>query len=104
MQTEKTKDNGTKAEDTDFCFCNPENFQKMFEKMGNCFVGQDEVMAIKILKLLPKTNCRECGQATCMVFAKLMVDGVKGHEECPAIDEFNRKKLSEYMSQFRFDI
>ena len=59
---------------------------------------------IEILKLLPKTNCRECGLATCMVFATLMVDGVKGHEDCPTIDNFSRKKLSEYMSQFRFDI
>ena len=57
---------------------------------------------IEILKLLPKTNCRECGQATCMVFATLMVDGVKGHEDCPTVDDFSRKKLSEYMSQFRF--
>ena len=24
---------------------------------------------LEILKLLPKTNCRECGQPTCMVFA-----------------------------------
>ena len=57
---------------------------------------------IEILKLLPKTNCRECGQITCMVFATLMVDGVKGHEDCATLDDFSRKKLSEYMSQFRF--
>jgi hypothetical protein len=41
---------------------------------------------------------------TCMVFAALMVDGVKGHEDCPTIDDFSRKKLSEHMSQFRFDM
>jgi len=58
---------------------------------------------IEILKLLPKTNCRECGQSTCMVFATLMVDGVKGHEDCPSLDDFNRKKMSDYMNQFRFD-
>ena len=37
-----------------------------------------------------------------MVFATLMVDGVKGIEDCPQLDEFSRKKLSEYLSQFRF--
>jgi ArsR family metal-binding transcriptional regulator len=58
---------------------------------------------IEILKLLPKTNCRECGQATCMVFATLMVDGVKGHEDCPVLDDVSRKKLSAYMNRFRFD-
>ena len=57
---------------------------------------------IEILKLLPKTNCRECGQATCMVFAALVADGVKGHEDCPPLDFSNRRKMSEYLSQFRF--
>lgn len=58
---------------------------------------------IEILKLLPKSNCRECGQATCMVFASLMANGIKGSEDCPTLDECNRIKLSEYMSLFRFD-
>jgi hypothetical protein len=44
MQTDKTKDNGSKTEGTDYSFCNQENFQKMFEKMGHCFAGQDNVM------------------------------------------------------------
>lgn len=59
---------------------------------------------IEILKCLPKTNCGECGQATCMVFATLMVGGVKGIEDCPQLDEFNRKKLSEYLMSFRYDL
>jgi ArsR family metal-binding transcriptional regulator len=58
---------------------------------------------IEILKLLPKSNCRECGQATCMVFASLMANGIKGSEDCRPLDECNRIKLSEYMSLFRFD-
>ncbi len=59
---------------------------------------------IEILKLLPKSNCRECGQATCMVFAALVVDGAKGIEDCPALDNANRNKLSDYMSQFNLDL
>ncbi|MBT8369392.1 MAG: Fe-S cluster protein [Deltaproteobacteria bacterium] len=59
---------------------------------------------IDILRLLPKSNCGECGQATCMVFAALMADGVKVHEDCPALDDTNRSKLSEYIGQFSFDI
>ncbi len=59
---------------------------------------------IEILKLLPKTNCRECGQITCMVFAVLMADGIKGHEDCPLLEESNRKKLSAYISRFSFDL
>ena len=32
---------------------------------------------IEVLKLLPKTNCRECHELTCMVFASRVVEGVK---------------------------
>ena len=32
----------------------------------------DRPRIIDILKLLPKTNCGECGQPTCMVFASLV--------------------------------
>ncbi len=59
---------------------------------------------IEILRLLPKTNCGECGQVTCMVFAAMMADGIKGHEDCLPLDKENRSKLSEYMSRFNFDI
>ncbi len=58
----------------------------------------------EILKLLPKTNCRECGQTTCMVFASMVAEGVKGAEDCPPLDDSNSKKLSEYMSRFRLDL
>jgi ArsR family metal-binding transcriptional regulator len=57
----------------------------------------------EIIKLLPKTNCTECGQPTCMVFATQVADGGKGPEDCPPIGEENSKKLSEYMGRFKFD-
>jgi len=59
---------------------------------------------LEILKLLPKTNCRECGQATCMVFASMVAEGEKSLEDCPPLDDSSSKKLSEYLSRFRFDI
>jgi len=55
----------------------------------------------EILKLLPKTNCRECDLATCMVFATMVAEGAKGAEDCPPLDDYNSKKLSEYMTLFR---
>jgi len=42
MKTEETKNNGTKGESADFGCCNPENFQKMFEKMSKCCPGQGD--------------------------------------------------------------
>ena len=50
MQTEETKDNGAKAEGTGFGCCNPENFQKMFEKMGKCFQDQGDATNFSAMK------------------------------------------------------
>jgi ArsR family metal-binding transcriptional regulator len=68
------------------------------------YVSASIPKVLEILKLLPKTNCRECGQATCMVFASMIAEGAKGAEDCPPLDDSNNKKLSEYMSQFRLDL
>jgi len=58
---------------------------------------------MEILKLLPKTNCKECCQLTCMVFASMVAEGAKGPEDCPPLNYDSSKQLSEYLSQFRFD-
>ncbi len=55
---------------------------------------------LEILKLLPRTNCRKCGQATCTVFASLVVEGAKGSTDCSTLNEGNRSKLSQYLSKF----
>jgi len=55
---------------------------------------------LNILKLLPKTNCKECGQPTCMVFALLVTDGKKSPEDCPQLDVRNKITLQEYLEQF----
>ena len=60
-----------------------------------------QVMAI--LKMLPKTNCRECGQPTCMVFAVAVTEGVKGAEDCPPLAAGGKAKLQDYLSRFRLD-
>lgn len=58
---------------------------------------------IEVLKLLPKTNCRECGERTCMIFAYRVVEGVKDGNECPTISVENKKKLQAYLADFNFD-
>ena len=37
---------------------------------------------IEIVKNLPKPNCRECGEPTCMVFAAKLIKKEKRLEEC----------------------
>jgi ArsR family metal-binding transcriptional regulator len=58
---------------------------------------------MSILKLLPKTNCRECGEPTCLVFAVSVSEGAKGAEDCPQLNEEQRKNLSEYLAPFHLD-
>jgi len=68
------------------------------------YEGAPRPKLIEILKLLPKTNCKECGEPTCMVFAARMTEGVKEPADCPPMDAGNKRRLAEYMSQFQFDI
>ena len=73
------------------------------EKITPSFQGAPKPMILEILKLLPKTNCRECGQPTCMVFAALAAQGVKDEEDCPTLTEDMKKPLQTYLSRFGFD-
>ena len=44
-----------------------------------------EISPIDVYKLLPKTNCRECGEANCMAFATRVVNGELSIENCPPL-------------------
>jgi ArsR family metal-binding transcriptional regulator len=66
--------------------------------------GAPKPKLIEILKLLPQTNCKECREPTCMVFAARMAEGVKGPENCPPMGAENKQRLAEYMHQFKFDV
>jgi len=68
-----------------------------------CFTGKVKPKLFEILKLLPKTNCKKCGQPTCMVFAAQVVDGGRGIESCPELTGPNREKLEVYLSGFEFE-
>ncbi len=59
---------------------------------------------IEILKLLPKTNCRKCGEPTCTVFSLHAAQGIKSAEDCPDLTMENKAKLEEYLGQFHFDV
>jgi len=65
--------------------------------------GKSKPHLLEIYKRLPKTNCRKCGQPTCMMFASLATEGIKGYDDCPEMTEENAIKLKNYLSRFRFD-
>jgi ArsR family metal-binding transcriptional regulator len=58
---------------------------------------------LEIYKLLPKKNCRKCGQPTCMMFASLATQGIKGCMDCPELSEEGSHTLKGYLAQFHFD-
>ena len=59
---------------------------------------------IEILKLLPKTNCKECGFPTCMVFATVVAEGAIDSSDCPALSDENREKLADYRAAFQLNV
>jgi ArsR family metal-binding transcriptional regulator len=65
--------------------------------------GAPRPQLLEVLKLLPKTNCKKCGQPTCMVFAVQVVDGGRGAEHCPELNDSNRTKLGAYLNRFNVD-
>jgi len=52
--------------------------QPSYESIG-------QVKALDVFKLLPKTNCGQCGQPTCLAFAAAVAQAEKEIEECPPL-------------------
>ena len=48
---------------------------------------------IQIFKLLPKTNCKECGVPTCLAFAMNLASGKAELDQCPYVSDEAREKL-----------
>ncbi|HLB70264.1 MAG: 4Fe-4S binding protein [Candidatus Methanoperedens sp.] len=47
---------------------------------------------MELYKLLPKTNCKKCGESTCMAFAVALLSRKKKVSECtPIIEEMFKK-------------
>jgi ArsR family metal-binding transcriptional regulator len=55
---------------------------------------------LPILKLLPRTNCRQCGETTCLVFAQQVAAKEKYPSDCPAIDLASKGILEDYLKTF----
>ncbi|MBF0226342.1 MAG: acetyl-CoA decarbonylase/synthase complex subunit gamma [Desulfobacterales bacterium] len=50
---------------------------------------------MQIFKLLPKTNCKECGVPTCLAFAMNLAAGKAELSSCPYVSEEAKAQLSE---------
>jgi acetyl-CoA decarbonylase/synthase complex subunit gamma len=50
---------------------------------------------LQIFKLLPKTNCKDCGQPTCMAFAMQLASGKAELSQCPHVSPEAAAELGE---------
>ncbi|HUY01544.1 MAG TPA: (Fe-S)-binding protein [Candidatus Deferrimicrobium sp.] len=61
-----------------------------------------KLSAFQLYNLTPKTNCKECGESSCMAFAVKLLSNERHVEECPYLlkDNFksNYKQLKELLA------
>ncbi len=62
--------------------------------------GAARPQLIEILKRLPRTNCKKCGEPTCTVFAARLAEGAKGIDACEPLASEQRLELENYLSRF----
>lgn len=74
------------------------------ESISPRYTGQAGLKVMEILKLLPMTNCRVCGYATCMAFAAALREGETTLADCSPLkeDNFQEKlaRLQEYLQSY----
>ena len=67
-------------------------------------VSQAGLKVIEILKLLPMTNCKLCGYATCMAYAAALREGEISLQACKPLWEEKyrgkREKLEAYLQSY----
>ncbi|MEW6659800.1 MAG: (Fe-S)-binding protein [Thermodesulfobacteriota bacterium] len=68
------------------------------------YVSQAGLKIMEILKLLPMTNCKLCGYATCMAYAAALREGEISLNDCPPLGEEKyrekREKLQAYLQSY----
>lgn len=50
-------------------------------------VGRKPTHPLELWRLLPRSNCRGCGELTCMAFAARLFMGERGLADCPVLGE-----------------
>jgi len=71
----------------------------MTEREGKGKIGIKELSPIDVYKLLPKTNCKECGQENCMAFATKLVNREVTLEQCPPLLKKENEKAYKQLKE-----
>jgi len=74
------------------------------EQIEPRYTSQAGLKVMEILKLLPLTNCKLCGYATCMAYAAALREGEISLQDCPPLWEEKyqekREMLQDYLESF----
>lgn len=62
------------------------------------YTSRPAINMMAIMKYLPRTNCRECSEPTCLAFAAKVRDGEKGPDDCPPLSPEARNQLHAFLS------
>jgi len=63
------------------------------------FTEKEPPRVLDIYRLLPKTNCKKCGYATCMAYATALREGETTVECCPPLSEPSNMGKREELQQ-----
>jgi len=64
------------------------------DRIEPSFKRGTEVTALQVFRCLPRTNCRRCGEPTCLSFAARVASGLAGPEDCPPLAEPERQQAA----------
>jgi ArsR family metal-binding transcriptional regulator len=57
------------------------------EQLTPCYEPRKRLGPLDVYPLLPRLNCKGCGEATCMAFAFALLLGGRELSECPHLSE-----------------
>jgi ArsR family metal-binding transcriptional regulator len=77
-----------KKEANELAYALVRRINKVWEDRANIepsYASWEKPKVLEVMKLLPRTNCKECGVPTCMAFATKLAEGKANLDECPAL-------------------
>ncbi|MFC2027739.1 (Fe-S)-binding protein [Chloroflexota bacterium] len=61
------------------------------------FQQQQLLRPLDVYGLLPKTNCKLCGESTCFAFACALLAGTRNIDQCSPLDQSQYAKAKDYL-------
>ncbi|MBC7346913.1 MAG: Fe-S cluster protein [Clostridia bacterium] len=69
------------------------------DRIEPCYETRSRPTALELYQWLPRTNCRQCGEATCLAFAAKLLLGEQALDRCLPLFERDHRHLREAMEE-----